>query len=308
MSGMVDLTVNLGEKLALQNPILTASGTFGYGDEVLELVDVKQLGGLVTKSITRHPREGHPPPRIAETPAGMLNAIGLANIGVERFCTEKLPYLAELTTVAIVSIAGSSFEEYREVMEIIEARQPRIGGYEINISCPNVKKGGMEFGVSARMTEELTRSLRQLTERFLMIKLSPNVTAIGEIARAAQEGGADAVSTINTVVGMGIDPETGEFHLSTGIGGLSGPAIKPIALAAVYNVARAVTIPVIGIGGIMTAGDVVTFIRAGAHAVQIGTANYRDPAIGVRLASELHTFAERLGIGSLTEIRGSAHP
>ena len=308
MSPMVDLTVALGGKLTLQNPILTASGTFGYGDEALDLVDVNQLGGLITKSITRHPREGHPPPRIAETPAGMLNAIGLANIGVERFCSEKLPFLGELNTTVIVSIAGSSFDEYQEVMEVIEARQPSIGGYEINISCPNVKEGGLEFGIRADMTAELTRSLRQLTERFLMVKLSPNVTDIGEIAQAAQAGGADAVSAINTVVGMGIDPLTGKFQLSTGTGGLSGPAIKPIALAAVYKIARAVTIPVIGIGGIMSTEDVVAFIRAGAHAVQIGTANYRDPAIGVRLGAQLRSFLEELGIDLLSELRGSAHP
>ena len=305
---MVDLTVALGGKLTLQNPILTASGTFGYGDEALDLVDVNQLGGLITKSITRHPREGHPPPRIAETPAGMLNAIGLANIGVERFCAEKLPFLGKLNTAVIVSIAGSSFNEYREVMEVIEARQPSIGGYEINISCPNVKEGGLEFGIRADMTAELTRSLRQLTERFLMVKLSPNVTDIGEIAQAAQAGGADAVSAINTVLGMGVDPGTGKFQLSTGTGGLSGPAIKPIALAAVYKIARAVTIPVIGIGGIMSTEDVVAFIRAGAHAVQIGTANYRDPAIGVRLGAQLRSFMEELGAGQLSEIRGSAHP
>lgn len=308
MSPVVDLTVTLGGKLTLQNPILTASGTFGYGDEALDLVDVNQLGGLITKSITRHPREGHPPPRIAETPAGMLNAIGLANIGVERFCAEKLPFLGKLNTAVIVSIAGSSFNEYREVMEVIEARQPSIGGYEINISCPNVKEGGLEFGIRADMTAELTRSLRQLTERFLMVKLSPNVTDIGEIALAAQAGGADAVSAINTVLGMGVDPGTGKFQLSTGTGGLSGPAIKPIALAAVYKITRAVTIPVIGIGGIMSTEDVVAFIRAGAHAVQIGTANYRDPAIGVRLASQLRSFMEELGIDLLSELRGSAHP
>lgn len=305
---MVDLTITLGGKLTLQNPILTASGTFGYGDEALDLVDVNQLGGLITKSITRHPREGHPPPRIAETPAGMLNAIGLANIGVERFCAEKLPFLGKLNTAVIVSIAGSSFNEYWEVMEVIEARQPSIGGYEINISCPNVKEGGLEFGIRADMTAELTRSLRQLTERFLMVKLSPNVTDIGEIAQAAQAGGADAVSAINTVLGMGVDPRTGKFQLSTGTGGLSGPAIKPIALAAVYKIARAVTIPVIGIGGIMSTEDVVAFIRAGAHAVQIGTANYRDPAIGVRLGAQLRSFLEELGIDLLSELRGSAHP
>jgi len=304
---MTDLTISLGEKLILQNPILTASGTFGYGDEAPELVDVNQLGGLVTKSITRQPREGHPPPRIAETPAGMLNAIGLANMGVERFCAQKLPFLNTLNPAVIVSIAGSSFDEYLEVLEIIEAQKSSIDGYEVNISCPNVREGGMQFGVSARMTMELTRNLRQLTERFLMVKLSPNVTTIGDIARAAQEGGADAVSAINTVIGMGVDPGTGKFQLSTGIGGLSGPAIRPIALAAVYQVAHAVTIPVIGIGGIMSAGDVVAFIQAGAHAVQIGTANFRDPGSGVRLVAEVQTFCEESGISRLSDIRGSAH-
>ena len=304
----MDLTVTLGEQLTLKSPILTASGTFGYGDEVPELVDVNQLGGLITKSITRQPREGHPPPRLAETPAGLLNAIGLANIGVERFCAEKLPYLAGLHTGVIVSVAGSSFEEYRQVVELIEARPAHIGGYEINISCPNVKEGGLAFGVSARMTEALTRSLRQLTGRFLMVKLSPNVTAIDDIARAAQAGGADAVSAINTVLGLAIDPRTGKFRLSTGVGGLSGPAIKPIALAAVHNVARAVTIPVIGIGGITSAEDVVAFIRAGAWAVQIGTANFRDPGVGVRLIGRLRSYLEELGVGTLSEIRGSAHP
>ncbi len=315
MIPMADLTVALSSNLTLQNPILTASGTFGYGDEAPELVDVNRLGGLVTKSITRQPREGHPPPRIAETPAGMLNAIGLANIGVERFCAEKLPYLARLDTAVFVSIAGSSFDEYQEVIKIIEARQdagqarqPAINGYEINVSCPNVDEGGMVFGINAGMTEELTRSLRQLTERFLMVKLSPNVTDISEIALAAQAGGADAVSAINTVVGMGVEPRTGKFQLSTGVGGLSGPAIRPIALAAVYKIAQAVNIPVIGIGGIMTAEDVAAFIRAGACAVQIGTANFRDPAVGVRLVAQLHSFLEEIGVGQLSEIRGSAHP
>ena len=308
MSPMADLTVTIGSNLTLRNPILTASGTFGYGDEAPELVDVNLLGGLITKSITRQPREGHPPPRIAETPAGMLNAIGLANIGVERFCAEKLPYLTGLNTAVIVSIAGSSFNEYQAVMKTIEARQPSINGYEINVSCPNVAEGGMEFGIDAAVTEGLTRSLRQLTERFLMVKLSPNVTDISEIALAAQAGGADAVSAINTVVGMGIDHRTGKFQLSNGIGGLSGPAIRPIALAAVYKIARAVNIPVIGIGGIMTAEDVVAFIRAGACAVQIGTANFRDPAAGVRLAERLRSFLEEWGVGQLSEIWGSAHP
>lgn len=308
MSTAMDLTVRLSDQLTLQNPILTASGTFGYGDETPELVDVNRLGGLVTKSITRHPREGHPPPRIAETPAGMLNAIGLANIGVERFCAEKLPFLSELTTAALVNIAGSTMEEYVTVMEIIETHGGHFAGYEINISCPNVKRGGMEFGVDPKMTRELTGRLRQLTSRFLMVKLSPNVTEIGEIAQAVEDGGADAVSAINTVVALDVDPRTGRYLVGTGLCGLSGPAIRPIALANVYKVAQAVTIPVIGLGGIMTAEDVVSFIRVGAQAVQIGTANYRDPGVGVQIAARLATFLADLGVGSLSDIRGQAHP
>ena len=304
---MSTLNVSLGKEVTLQNPVLTASGTFGYGDEVSELVDVNQLGGLVTKSVTRNPRKGHPPPRIVETSAGMLNAIGLANIGVEQFCREKLPYLSTLSTAVFVSVAGASFQEYREVIEIIETHDWTFSGYEINISCPNVDQGGIEFGISAPMTEELTRLLRAATQRYLLVKLSPNVTAISDIAKAAENGGADGVSAINTVVGMGIDPLSGTFLLSNKFGGLSGPAILPIALAQVYKVAQAVTIPVIGIGGIMTAMDVISFIRAGAWAVEVGTANYRDPAIGIRLASEVGEFMNAQGISDLQEIRGSAH-
>jgi dihydroorotate dehydrogenase (NAD+) catalytic subunit len=304
---MSSLSVILRGDLTLQTPILTASGTYGYGDEVSDLVDVNKLGGIVTKSLTRHPRKGHPPPRIVETSAGMLNAIGLANIGVEKFCKEKLPYLSTLTSAVFVSVAGASFQEYLEVIEIIESENPTIAGYEINISCPNVDQGGMEFGISAEITEELTRRLRTSTKRFILVKLSPNVTHIGEIALAAQNGGADGVSAINTVIGMGIDPLSGEFQLSNKFGGLSGPAILPIALAQVYKIAQAVTIPIIGMGGIMTAGDVISYIRAGAWAVEVGTANYRDPGIGIRLAREIADILEAQGISDLQKIRGSAH-
>jgi dihydroorotate dehydrogenase (NAD+) catalytic subunit len=304
---MSTLSVSLRDDLTLQNPILTASGTYGYGDEVSDLVDVNKLGGLVTKSLTRHPRKGHPPPRIVETSAGMLNAIGLANIGVENFCKEKLPYLSTLKTAVFVSVAGASFQEYQEVIEIIESENPTIAGYEINISCPNVDQGGMEFGISAEITEELTRRLRISTQRFILVKLSPNVTHIGEIALAAQNGGADGVSAINTVIGMGIDPLSGAFRLSNKFGGLSGPAILPIALAQVYKIAQSVTIPIIGMGGIMTAGDVISFIRAGAWAVEVGTANYRDPGIGIRLAGEVADILEARGISNLQKIRGSVH-
>ncbi len=281
------LKIELIPKLTLKNPILTASGTFGYADEAPLLVDVERLGGIFTKSINLEPRGGHPPPRIAETPSGLLNAIGLANLGVKLFCSEKLPFLNQLDTAVFISIAGTTGQDYADVMSIIEACNPNIAGYEINISCPNVKKGGMEFGVDAAMTGALTARLRKLTTRFLMVKLSPNVTSIAEIAKAAEAAGADGVSAINTVVGMDVDPANGKFKVGTGLCGLSGPAIRPIALANVYQVAQAVKIPVIGVGGIMTVEDVIRFIRVGAVAVQVGTLNYRDPAIGVHLAEEL---------------------
>jgi len=305
---MADLSVTLSDTLTLQNPLLTASGTFGYGDEAPDLVNVNELGGLVTKSITRHPREGHPPPRIAETPAGMLNAIGLANVGVEQFCREKLPFLNKLKTAVFVSVAGSTADEYIEVMEIIEEAGPDIAGYEINISCPNVKQGGMEFGIEPRMTQDLTARLRQLTRRFLMVKLSPNVTDIGLIARAAEQAGADGISAINTVVGLDVDPGSGRFLVHTGLCGLSGPAIRPIALANVFKVVNAVSIPVIGLGGIASVEDVLKFLRVGAQAVQVGTLNYRNPAIGVQLAAQLGDYLDHSGGADLSAIRGTAHP
>jgi len=297
-----NLTTSLPRGVELANPILSASGTFGFGDEIPDLVDIGGLGGIITKSVTLEAREGHPPPRIAETPSGMLNAIGLANPGVEEFCRSRLPGLNELPTQVIVSIAGSTMDEYTAILEQIESQAPQIAGYEINVSCPNVDEGGLEFGVSCPLTEALTRRLRDVTDRFLMVKLSPNVSDIASVAMAAQDGGADAVSAINTVIGMDIDPQTGAPALSTVLGGLSGPAIRPIALACVYKIARAVDIPVIGLGGITSVEDVIRFIRAGAKAVQIGTANYRDPSIGVRLARELHDYLAEHSLTSLDDI------
>ncbi len=302
----VSLRTSLGSKLVLAAPVMTASGTFGYGDDAPAAVDLGALGAVVTKSITRHPREGHPPPRISETPSGLLNAIGLANIGVDEFCRERLPALAHIGSVVIVSIAGSSMDEYAEVLSIIEAHDPDIGGYEINVSCPNVAEGGMEFGVDCAMTESLTRRLRDLTGRFLMVKLSPNVTDIGDIARSAEGGGADALSAINTVVGMDIDPASGRPSLHTVLGGLSGPAIRPIALACVYKVARAVQIPVVGLGGISDADDVIRFLQAGAAAVQIGTANYRDPAIAVQIIAALRERLAGMGLAAPSDLPGVA--
>ncbi|MFC1480628.1 dihydroorotate dehydrogenase [Candidatus Neomarinimicrobiota bacterium] len=298
--------IRLNSNLTLKNPILTASGTFGFADEAPQLVDVERLGGVVTKSVTLEPREGHPPPRIAETSSGLLNGIGLANPGVEKFCNDKLPFLNQLDTAVFISIAGTTGQDYTDVLSKIEACNPNIAGYEINISCPNVERGGMEFGVDAAMTEDLTTRLRNLTKRFLMVKLSPNVTIIAEIAKAAEGAGADGLSAINTVVGMDVDPVNGKFKVGIGLCGLSGPAILPIALANVYKVARAVKIPIMGMGGIMHVEDVIRFIRVGATAVQIGTLNYRDPAIGVSLAQELELYMARNGIESLESIRGTA--
>ncbi|MCH8328444.1 MAG: dihydroorotate dehydrogenase [Candidatus Marinimicrobia bacterium] len=304
---MAKLATRLGRDITLSSPVIAASGTFGYGDEVPDLVDVNRLGGLVTKSLTFHPNEGHAAPRIVETPGGLLNAIGLANIGVEAFCATRLPHLESLQTQVFVSIAGGTVGEYVDILTAIERSGNNIAGYEVNISCPNVDEGGMEFGVSAAMTESLTARLRQLTSRFIMIKLSPNVTHIDTIAKAAESGGADGISAINTVVGMDMDPLTGQRSLSNLLGGLSGPAIRPIALAAVHKIAGAVNVPVIGMGGISSAEDIIRFVRAGATAVQIGTANYRDPATGVNLLKRLGQLMEQMQIETLEEIRGVIH-
>ena len=257
-----------------------ASGTFGYGTEAPELVDVNRLGAIVTKSITRQPREGNPPPRIVETASGMINSIGLANIGVEKYVKEMLPIYDDLSTRIIMNIAGTDIQEYIEVLEMTESVSSVIAGYEINISCPNVKKGGMEFGVDREMTAKLTEELRKRTERLIIMKLSPNVSNINSIGKAAQDAGADAVSAINTVVGMSINATSGKSDIYTTYGGLSGPAIKPVGLAAVHKLYNELSIPIIGIGGIVSSEDVTEYILAGSTAVQVGTANYRNPGIG----------------------------
>ena len=257
-----------------------ASGTFGYGTEAPELVDVNRIGAIVTKSITRQPREGNPPPRIVESASGMINSIGLANIGVERYVKEMLPIYDDLSTKIIMNIAGTDIQEYIEVLEMTESVSSVIAGYEINISCPNVKKGGMEFGVDREMTAKLTEELRKRTERLIIMKLSPNVSNINSIGKAAQDAGADAVSAINTVVGMSINATSGKSDIYTTYGGLSGPAIKPVGLAAVHKLYNELSIPIIGIGGIVSSEDVAEYILAGSTAVQVGTANYRNPGIG----------------------------
>ncbi len=300
---MTDQKITIGN-ITFENPVLVASGTFGYGDECKDLVDLNRLGGIVTKSLSLKPRDGNPPPRIAETTGGMLNSIGLANIGVERFVEEKLPFLRGLTTRIIVNVAASSIDEYCTVVRILEA-QEGVDGYEINVSCPNVKEGGLSFGTDCRMTAEITKSVRSLTKRPLIIKLTPNVTHISDFARAVKDEGADAVSVINTVIGMAIDIRTRRPKLSTATGGLSGPAIKPIALAKVFEIAQAVAIPIIGIGGIVHAEDAIEFLLAGATAVQIGTANFVDPATAPRVADGILRYCEERNLRSVRQLIGS---
>jgi len=300
---LADLRIKIGS-VDFNNPIFVASGTYGYGTEVSELADIKDLGAIVTKSITRYPREGNPPPRIVETPSGMLNSIGLANIGVEAYIKEMIPLYEELATPIIMNIAGSTMAEYCEILELVESVSSNIIGYEINISCPNVKAGGMEFGVDCDLTEQLTAQLRNCTERLLIMKLSPNVTDITSIGVAAEQGGADALSAINTLVGMSIDTESQKSNIHYGYGGLSGPAIKPIGLACVHKVYQAVNIPLIGIGGIISGRDVLEYVLAGAVAVQVGTANYRDPGIGNSIIIELDTLLDKNNMISIPDLVG----
>ena len=292
------------KNIIFNNPILAASGTYGYGSEVQDLVNVSSLGGIVTKSVTLLPREGNNPPRIAETSSGMLNSIGLANPGVDVFCENKIPYLNKLNTKIIINIAGSQINDYLETLEKIENSSGKHIGYEINISCPNVKEGGMEFGVNPKITNELTKRMRKITNKLLIMKLSPNVTNIVDIAKAAEDGGADAVSAINTVIGMGIDIKTKKPKLYTNIGGLSGPAIKPIAIANVHKIFKSVSIPIIGVGGISNAEDVVEFILAGAHLIQIGTHNYINPAAGIDIVKDLMKYCEENKISNLLDVKG----
>ena len=301
---MADLSIKIGHT-TFKNPIFVASGTFGYGTENTELVDVSNIGAIVTKSITLNPREGNPPPRIVETPSGMINSIGLANIGVDKYVSEMLPVYEKIGSPIIMNIAGSSMVEYIKVMQQVEAVSSNIVGYEINISCPNVKEGGMEFGVDCDMTEKLTKKLRKLTERLLIMKLSPNVTDISAIAKSSENGGADAVSAINTVIGMSIDHKTGKSNIYTTYGGLSGPAIKPVGLACVYKVYHAVKIPIIGIGGIVNSSDVIEYILAGSSAVQVGTANYRDPGIAEKILNDLNSYLDVQSLDSIESLIGS---
>ncbi len=297
----MDLSVAIGTK-KLPNPVGVASGTFGYGGEYEKLVDFSAIGALYTKAVTIAPRPGNDIPRIIETPSGLLNSIGLANVGVDRFISEKMPYLRGLPCAVIVNIAGSDADEYAAVLEKLEGCAAGIWGYEINVSCPNVKHGGMAFGTDPAQVERLTAGLRRRTRNPLIVKLTPNVTDIRSIAKAAQEGGADAVSCINTLVGMVVDTAAKKPVLPSTAGGLSGPAIRPVGVAATYAVSRAVSIPVVGMGGITNANDALQYLLAGASAIQIGTANFVDPSTASNVLSGICEFCDKEKISHIEDL------
>ena len=297
------LNVNIGG-VELKNPVMTASGTFGYGKEFDELFDLGRLGAIVVKGLSLLPAPGNPPPRIIETPCGMLNAIGLENIGIEAFVKHKLPFLRQFSTPVVVNIYGKTIEEYAELAARIDGLDD-VAAIEVNISCPNVKAGGVAFGVDPHAAASVVKSVRKRTSKSLMVKLSPNVTDIADIARSAEGAGADSVSLINTITGMMIDIEKRKPVLANITGGLSGPAIKPVALRMVWQVAGAVKIPVIGIGGIMTAEDALAFIIAGATAVQVGTANFVNPRATVEIIENMATFMEAHNIRHIRDLIGT---
>jgi dihydroorotate dehydrogenase (NAD+) catalytic subunit len=298
---LIDLTVRIGDSV-LPNPVGVASGTFGYGGEYEQLIDLPRLGALYTKAITLEPRGGNDVPRIIETPAGLLNSIGLANVGIERFLAEKIPELARFGCPVIVNVAGSTENEYCDLVERLEGSDVPWG-YEINVSCPNVKQGGLAFGTDPRQIERLTAALRRRTRKPLIVKLTPNVTDIAVIARAAQQGGADALSCINTCVGMVIDTQRKRPVFAMKTGGLSGPAIRPIGVAMTYRVCRAVSIPVVGMGGIMNADDALQYLLAGAAAVQVGTGTFIDPRIPVDVIEGIERYCVKEGIASVAQVR-----
>ena len=295
------------KNIIFSSPIMAASGTFGYGDEVDSLVEIDKIGCIITKSITLEERVGNAHPRIHETSSGMINSIGLANVGVHNFCNNKLRKLNSIQTHFIVSIAGSTLEEYIKVLDIIEKSKGKHIGYEINVSCPNVKEGGMEFGVNSDIAYKLTAELRKRTDKLLVVKLSPNVTNIEEIALSTESAGADAISAVNTFSGMAIDYKTGKFMLSTKFGGVSGPAIKPLALAKIYKIYNQVKIPIIGMGGISSFEDIIEFVRSGSSMVQVGTLNYRNPRIICDFYDQLKKFLIKSNIKSLDQLIGNCN-
>jgi dihydroorotate dehydrogenase (NAD+) catalytic subunit len=297
-----DLRVKIGS-LELQNPVMTASGTFGYAREFESLMNLHRLGAVIVKGISLFPRPGNPPPRIVETACGMLNAIGLQNVGVDRFITEKMPYLKGLGVPAIVNILGGSVEEYREITKRLQG-VPGVAGIEVNISCPNVKEGGVAFGGDPKMAAAVTQAVKECCSVPVIVKLSPNVTDVAEMARAVEGAGADSVSLINTLIGMAINLKKKRPELANIIGGLSGPAIKPVALRMVFEVSRAVSIPVIGIGGIESAEDALEFMLAGASAVQVGTANFVNPAASEDVLDGIIDYANEEKLNSIRDIIG----
>ena len=298
-----NLAVNIGG-LRLKNPVLTASGTFGYGEEFASYVDLNRLGGIVVKGLSWQPRKGNPGPRIMETPGGMLNAIGLQNVGVRNFIRDKLPFLRRYDVAVIANVYGETVEEYLQVSELLTT-VTGVHALEINVSCPNVRKGGVAFGTDPDMVAEVTSRVRGVTDLPLLIKLSPNVTDIVVMAKAAEAAGADAVSLINTLTGMSVDVERRIPHLRNVTGGLSGPAIKPVALRMVWQAAAEVRIPVIGVGGIMNADDALEFIIAGAKAVQVGTANFVNPAVTMEILDGMRGYMNRHGLQDINELVGT---
>lgn len=301
--GKLDLTVDIGG-IKLKNPVMTASGTFGYAEEFRNLIDLNKLGAIIAKGLSLEPSYGNPPPRIVETPCGMLNAIGLENIGFEAFVKKKIPFLKTLDTPVFTNIYGQRVDEYAKLASRIDTVE-EIAGIEINISCPNVKAGGIAFGVNPDLAFNVVQSVRKETSKPLMVKLSPNVTDVTVIAEAVEQAGADSVSLINTITGMAIDIDSRRSRLANITGGLSGPAIKPVALRMVWQVAQKVKIPVIGIGGIMTAEDAVEFLIAGASAVQVGTANFVNPASSIEIIVGIEAFLLKKGVESIKDIIGT---
>jgi dihydroorotate dehydrogenase (NAD+) catalytic subunit len=299
---MSDLSVRI-HSLQLKNPVMTASGTFGYGPEFADFIPLDGLGGIIVKGTTLHPREGNDYPRMVETASGMLNCVGLQNKGVDYFCEHIYPEIKDIDTNIIVNVSGSSPDDYAECAARVDALE-KVPAIELNISCPNVKQGGMAFGVTCEGAASVVKAVRKRYHKTLIVKLSPNVTNIAEIARAVEAEGADSVSLINTLMGMAIDIEKRRPKLSIGTGGLSGPAVKPVALRMVWQVAKAVKIPVIGLGGIMTATDAIEFLMAGATAIEIGTANFIDPAVTIKVRDGIDEWLDRHGCKSVQEIIG----
>lgn len=300
---MVNETIHL-KGLTLKNPVMTASGTFGYGEEYADFIDLSQIGGILVKGTTLNHREGNPYPRMAETPSGMLNAVGLQNKGIDYFIETIYPRIKDIDTNIIVNVSGSTIEDYCAVAEKVNALE-NIPAIELNVSCPNVKQGGMAFGVTTSGIEQVVSAVRKVYDKHLIVKLSPNVTSIADLALAAEASGADSVSLINTLLGMAIDAEKRRPKLSTITGGLSGACVKPIALRMVWQVAKAVKIPVIGLGGISSATDAIEFLLAGASAIEIGTANFIDPAITVKVAKGIVEYCERHGFKNVSDLIGA---